>query len=158
MRAGGSIDALSAKPTALEPPPAEAPLPPLDRTKAPAPERPKLIPIAKLAAQIDEMLAPADLTARRDVLVQPAVHVLAERVADGAIALGGTKIGGLPDPPAGTPWPEHHEDPVLREAEQARAHAAAPDAAGGSHRPARAPTVCHVRRHAGAYSHGATTE
>jgi len=103
-----AIDALSGTPEAPAPAPAPAdkPLPPLKRNKAPAPARPKLTPIAKLAAQIDEMLAAAELTTKRSVLVQPAFHVLTKRVADDAIALGGAKIGGLPDLPAGTPWPE----------------------------------------------------
>lgn len=90
----------------------KGPLPPEARPKAPKLVLPKSLPVAELAEQLDEMLAKAKLGKHREVLVQPALHVFPKRVDEAKLAIGASKVGGLPDLPAGTAWPEHDGCPM----------------------------------------------
>lgn len=88
------------------------PLPPAPRPKAPKVVLPKSPSVEELGVQLDELLAKAQLAKHRDLLVQPALHVFPKRVDEANLAVGASKIGGLPDLPAGTAWPEHEGCPM----------------------------------------------
>lgn len=111
----GVIDALLAKlpkapekaKEAKEAPPPSGPLPPKRRGKAAKPRHPRYDPPAKLRKQIDAMLAKAKLEKHAAKLIDPAIHLLTERVDESKLALGATKIGGHPDLPPGTQWPAY---------------------------------------------------
>jgi uncharacterized protein YwqG len=68
---------------------------------------PKSVPVKTLAKEIDAMLAEGGLLKHRSTLAQPALHVLTRRVDEKTLALGASKVGGHPDLPAGTKWPEN---------------------------------------------------
>lgn len=126
MRSTGGADALleaiaalapaapkkSAKPSEKKVGASSGPLPAEAPCKAPRLVLPKSVPVAKLAKELDAMLTSAKLTKHRALLVQPALHVFPKRADEKKIALGASKIGGLPDLPAGTKWPTNDGCPM----------------------------------------------
>jgi hypothetical protein len=102
----------SAKKRSKKPAASSGPLPAEPPCKAPKVTLPKSVPVAKLAKELDAMLASAKLTKHRALLVQPALHVFPKRVDEKKIALGASKVGGLPDLPAGAAWPTNDGCPM----------------------------------------------
>lgn len=109
---------------ASPPAPARAPAPPLqpttpgtpaakrDRRKAPRASKPKVPPLAKQRSALLAQLRAAGLEDRAPQLIRPAIVVGTKRVMDGSIERGATRVGGLPDLPRGTPWPDHGGTPL----------------------------------------------
>jgi uncharacterized protein YwqG len=50
----------------------------------------------------------ANLIPQVDLLVRPSIRIATTPVAEANLALGTSKVGGLPDLPSGTAWPEWH--------------------------------------------------
>jgi hypothetical protein len=77
------------------------------------PEPPALLDLRrKLAERIDA----AGLAARRDAIERfaaPGIGLRTHEATARDLALGATRLGGDPDLPAGAPWPEGTEEPLL---------------------------------------------
>lgn len=90
-------------------------LPPEERCDASEFEMPKCPSVDKLQKQIDKMFAKAKLAKEQAALVDPALLLVPRRaLADGSdtMKVGATKLGGLPDLPPGSKWPEHEGVPL----------------------------------------------
>lgn len=95
----------------LETKPTE-PLPPLKRHKAPKTKYPKPQKIEALRKDIVTALKKAKLDKYESLLIAPAIHLFTQRVEENSIAIGASKIGGLPDLPASAKWPMHDGCPM----------------------------------------------
>lgn len=87
----------------------DAVLPPDERSDASDFEMPKCEPVDKLTKRLDKMFAKAKLADEQKRLVDPALYLIPRRLeenGDDTTKVGATKLGGLPDLPPGTKWPE----------------------------------------------------
>ncbi len=86
-------------------PASKAPRTAKPREKAKALKHRKLPALKQQRADLVALLAAQSLESKADVLIRDAWLMRATRVEEMALPLGGTRIGGLPDLPEGTPWP-----------------------------------------------------
>lgn len=87
----------------------DAVLPAEARSEADDFEMPKVEPVDKLTKRLDKMFAKAKLTKEQKRLVDPALFLVPRRIredGEDTTKVGTTKLGGLPDLPPGTKWPE----------------------------------------------------
>ena len=69
-----------------------------------------------ILATIRQVLEPVDglaLLPGIEEIVKPAIGITAEWQAQEKPALGGSRLGGLPDMPPGTPWPTFQDIPMM---------------------------------------------
>ena len=76
------------------------------------PKRERLEPIATQRKTLGEMFSEAGLAQHAEALIQPCLRLSSTRVELKALALGESRLGGLPDLPAGLAWPSVKKEPL----------------------------------------------